>query len=59
MLVSETKRIGPPPYDAEALIEKINNIGKIIANTKDLDHFKHAVEMLFDRLETSRLEDGT
>lgn len=59
LIAEEKKKIAPPPYDADALIEKVGRAGELIANVQDLALFKRAVGMLFERLEVSREEDGT
>lgn len=58
LIGEENRKISPPPYDVDTLIEKIERAGAIIAETGDLNLFKRAISMLFERLEATRQADG-
>jgi hypothetical protein len=59
LLVEEKRKIAPPPYDVDSLIEKIKRAGAIIAETGDLTLYKRAISMIVERLEATRQTDGT
>jgi hypothetical protein len=58
LIEDQQKKIAPPSYNVDELIEKVNQAGQTIAGTTNPALFKQAVGMLFERLETVRPDEG-
>jgi DNA invertase Pin-like site-specific DNA recombinase len=58
LLGEERSKLAPLPYDVGVMIAKVHEAGNLIAQKEDPLIFKRAVNLLFERLEATRQENG-